>query len=85
MVVFVSKYNHCLYDILARYTSSWNWNVEILQLYCSKSAGLRETVAKQFNIAFLQLPKQRLEKQGESFKTLKFLRLFDFIVLTEYI
>jgi formyltetrahydrofolate deformylase len=32
MALFVSKYNHCLYDILGRY-SAGELNVEILWLY----------------------------------------------------
>ena len=65
MGVFVSKYNHCLYDILARYQAG-DWNVEI-PFIVSNHQDL-EAVAKQFNIPTFtyQLPKKQKGKQKRS-------------------
>ena len=52
MGVFVSKYNHCLYDILARYQAG-DWNVEI-PFIVSNHQDL-EAVAKRFNIPYFHI------------------------------
>ena len=83
MGVFVSKYNHCLYDILARYQAG-DWNVEI-PCIISNHQDL-EDVAKQFNIPYFHIPITRETKGQAEKKQLQLLKDFkvDFIVLARY-
>ena len=83
MGVFVSKYNHCLYDILARYQAG-DWNVEI-PFIVSNHQDL-EAVAKQFNIPYFHIPITNETKREAEKKQLKLLKDFevDFIVLARY-
>ena len=83
MGVFVSKYNHCLYDILARYQAG-DWNVEI-PFIVSNHQDL-EAVAKQFNIPYFHLPITKETKREAEKKQLQLLKDFevDFIVLARY-
>ena len=81
--VFVSKYNHCLYDILARYQAG-DWNVEI-PFIVSNHQDL-EAVAKQFNIPYFHIPITKETKREAEKKQLQLLKDFevDFIVLARY-
>ena len=83
MGVFVSKYNHCLYDILARYQAG-DWNVEI-PFIISNHQDL-EPVAKQFNIPYFHIPITKETKREAEKKQLQLLKDFevDFIVLARY-
>ncbi len=83
MGVFVSKYNHCLYDILARYQAG-DWNVEI-PFIVSNHQDL-EAVAKQFNIPYFHMPITNETKREAEKKQLQLLKDFevDFIVLARY-
>lgn len=83
MGVFVSKYNHCLYDILARYQAG-DWNVEI-PFIVSNHQDL-EAVAKQFNIPYFHMPITKETKREAEKKQLQLLKDFevDFIVLARY-
>ncbi len=83
MGVFVSKYNHCLYDILARYQAG-DWNVEI-PFIVSNHEDL-EAVAKQFNIPYFHIPITKETKREAEKKQLQLLKDFevDFIVLARY-
>ena len=83
MGVFVSKYNHCLYDILARYQAG-DWNVEI-PFIVSNHQDL-EFVAKQFNIPYFHIPITKETKREAEKKQLQLLKDFevDFIVLARY-
>ena len=83
MGVFVSKYNHCLYDILARYQAG-DWNVEI-PFIVSNHQDL-EAVAKQFNIPYFHIPITKETKREAEKKQLQLLKDFevDFIVLARY-
>jgi len=83
MGVFVSKYNHCLYDILARYQAG-DWNVEI-PFIISNHQDL-EPVAKQFNIPYFHIPITKETKRQAEKKQLQILKDFevDFIVLARY-
>ena len=83
MGVFVSKYNHCLYDILARYQAG-DWNVEI-PFIVSNHQDL-EAVAKQFNIPYFHIPITNETKREAEKKQLQLLKDFevDFIVLARY-
>ena len=81
--VFVSKYNHCLYDILARYQAG-DWNVEI-PFIVSNHQDL-EAVAKQFNIPYFHIPITKETKREAEKKQLQLLKDFevDFLVLARY-
>ena len=83
MAIFVSKYEHCLYDILSRYSSN-ELDVEI-PLIISNHPDL-ENIAKNFNIPyyFIKVTKET-KKQAEE-QQLKLLKEFqiDFIVLARY-
>jgi formyltetrahydrofolate deformylase len=83
MAVFVSKYNHCLYDILARYQAG-DWHVEI-PFIISNHQDL-ESVAKQFNIPYFHIPVTKDTKMQAEQKQLQLLKEFevDFIVLARY-
>jgi formyltetrahydrofolate deformylase len=83
MALFVSKYTHCLYDILGRYKSD-ELNVEI-PLIISNHNDLRY-IAEQFKIPFYHVPFTKdIKEQGEK-EQLELLKKYDidFIVLARY-
>jgi len=83
MALFVSKYEHCLYDILSRYSSE-ELEVEI-PLIISNHPDL-EHVAKSFNIPyfFIKVTKDtKAEAEDMQLKLLKEYQI-DFIVLARY-
>ena len=83
MALFVSKYNHCLYDLLSRYHSG-ELVVEI-PFILSNHADL-EYIAEQFNIPFHHIPVEKdLKKEAEK-RQLELLLSegVDFIVLARY-
>jgi formyltetrahydrofolate deformylase len=83
MALFVSKYDHCLYDILSRYSSG--------ELHCeipfiiSNHRDL-EHIARNFNIPFYHIPVTKDTKQDAENKQLELLSAHkvDFIVLARY-
>ncbi|WCO02679.1 formyltetrahydrofolate deformylase [Psychroserpens ponticola] len=83
MAIFVSKYDHCLYDILSRYNSG--------ELHCeipfivSNHQDL-EYIAQNFNIPFYHIPVSKSTKQDAENKQLDLLNShnIDFIVLARY-
>jgi formyltetrahydrofolate deformylase len=83
MAVFVSKYNHCLYEILSRHQAG-EWEVEI-PFIVSNHLDL-EPVAKQFNIPFYHIPVSKDSKAEAEVKQLDLLKKHqvDFIVLARY-
>lgn len=83
MAIFVSKMSHCLYDMLARYTSN-EWNVEI-PLIVSNHPDMQET-AKRFNIEYHYFPITKENKQEQEAKELELLKKYNinFIVLARY-
>ncbi len=83
MVVFVSKYNHCLYDLLSRYNSG-ELSVDI-PFILSNHEDL-EYVAEQFNIPFFHIPVTKQNKTEAEDRQLELLREHevDFIVLARY-
>ncbi|UMB55369.1 formyltetrahydrofolate deformylase [Lutibacter sp. A64] len=83
MALFVSKYEHCLYDILSRYTTN-ELEVEI-PLIISNHQDL-EPIAKSFNIPYYYIKVTKETKQQAEDEQLKLLREFeiDFIVLARY-
>jgi formyltetrahydrofolate deformylase len=83
MAIFVSKYTHCLYDILGRY-STGELNVEI-PLIISNHEDLRP-IAEQFNIPFHHVPFTKNNKEEGEKKQIELLKQYGvtFIVLARY-
>jgi len=83
MAVFVSKFNHCLYDILSRYQAG-DWNVEI-PFIISNHPDLAP-VAKQFNIPYYHIPVNKTNKKQAEEQQLKLLKEagINLIVLARY-
>ncbi len=83
MAIFVSKYNHCLYDLLSRYNSG-ELSVDI-PFILSNHKNL-EYVAKQFNIPYFHIPVTTETKAEAEDKQLELLEKYgvDFIVLARY-
>jgi formyltetrahydrofolate deformylase len=83
MAVFVSKYSHCLYDILAR-RESGEWNVEIA-LIVSNHPDL-EPVARRHGIRFEHVPVTAATKADAERRQLESLRAagVDLVVLARY-
>lgn len=83
MALFVSKYNHCLHDILGRH-SAGELNIEI-PLIISNHDDLRP-IAERFNIPFYCIPFTKDNKiEGEK-KQMELLKKFEinFVVLARY-
>ena len=83
MALFVSKYDHCLYDILSRY-STGELALEI-PLIISNHEDLKP-VANQFNIPFYHVPFTKDSKAEGEKKQIELLQKFNinFIVLARY-
>ncbi|WP_419214130.1 formyltetrahydrofolate deformylase [Maribacter sp. X9] len=83
MAIFVSKYNHCLYDLLSRYHSG-ELAVEI-PFILSNHNELRY-IAEQFDIPFFHVPFAKEIKFEAEQEQLQLLRKYkiDFIVLARY-
>ena len=83
MAIFVSKYNHCLYDLLSRYNSG-ELSVDI-PFILSNHTDL-EYVAEQFNIPYFHIPVTKATKDEAEDKQLELLEQYgvDFIVLARY-
>ncbi|MCQ2375149.1 MAG: formyltetrahydrofolate deformylase [Salinivirgaceae bacterium] len=83
MALFVSKMDHCLFDILARYQSK-EWEVEI-PLVISNHEDMRKVV-EQFGIPYYCFPITKENKAEQEAKELKLLEDNDisFVVLARY-
>jgi formyltetrahydrofolate deformylase len=83
MALFVSKYDHCLFDILGRY-SSGELNVEI-PLIISNHNDLR-SIAERFDIPFHCIPITKDNKEEGEAKQIELLKRYhiNFIVLARY-
>ena len=83
MAIFVSKYNHCLYDLLSRYHSG-ELDVEI-PFILSNHTDL-EHIARQFDIPYFHIPVNKDNKEEAEKKQLELLldQGVDFIVLARY-
>lgn len=83
LAVFVSKHEHCLYDILARYQSN-EWEVEI-PLVISNHPDM-EKAAKNLGIDYVYLPvtKQNKQEVEQQQRALLESHHIDFIVLARY-
>ncbi len=83
MAIFVTKLNHCLYDILGRWQSG-EWEVNI-PMIISNHLHLKP-IADQFNIPFYHLPvtkENKVEAEAEQLALLKKYKV-DFVVLARY-
>jgi formyltetrahydrofolate deformylase len=83
MALFVSKYDHCLYDLLGRYNSG-ELHVEI-PFIISNHNDLKP-IADSFKIPFYHIPVTKDTKEEAEQKQLELLEKFDinFIVLARY-
>lgn len=83
MALFVSKYDHCLYDILGRYNSGELF-LEI-PFILSNHNDLKP-IADSFNIPFYHVPVTKATKKEAELKQLELLQSYniDFIVLARY-
>ena len=83
MAIFVSKYAHCLYDILGRYAAG-ELNVEI-PIIISNHKDM-ETVAKNFGIPYAYIPVTKATKETAEAEQIKLLEehKIDFGVLARY-
>jgi formyltetrahydrofolate deformylase len=83
MALFISKYDHCLYDLLGRYNSG-ELNLE-LSFIISNHLDLKP-IADSFNIPFYHIPVTKNTKQEAEDKQLQLLEVHkvDFIVLARY-
>jgi len=83
MALFVSKYDHCLYDLLGRYNSG-ELNLEI-PFIISNHTDLKH-IADSFNIPFYHIPVTKTTKIEAEAKQLELLQAhkIDFIVLARY-
>ncbi|NAY90311.1 formyltetrahydrofolate deformylase [Muricauda sp. JGD-17] len=83
MALFVSKYKHCLYDLLTRH-SAGELQVDI-PIVLSNHPDL-EPIANQFAIPYYHIPVTKETKEGAEEKQLQLLKehQVDFIVLARY-
>ncbi|RMG75698.1 MAG: formyltetrahydrofolate deformylase [Chloroflexi bacterium] len=83
MAIFVSKQDHCLYDILSRWRSG-EWRVDI-PLIISNHADLQH-IADKFEVPFYVFPITKATKAEQEEKQLALLKehAVDFIVLARY-
>lgn len=83
MAIMVSKYEHCLHDILARVSSN-EWDVEI-PLVISNHPDLRP-VAERLGIDYHVMPINRENKKAQEQRELELFRKhqIDFIVMARY-
>ena len=83
MAIFVSKYDHCLYDILVRYNSG-ELKVEIPFIVSNHKK--LEPIAESFNIPFFHVPIKAETREKAQHKHLELLKKHkvDFIVLARY-
>lgn len=83
MAIFVSKYNHCLYDLLSRFNSG-ELPVEI-PFILSNHPDLKY-VADQFNLPYFHVPFIKENREESEKKQIELLEEYniDFIVLARY-
>lgn len=83
MAIFVSKYNHCLYDLLSRYKSG---ELEVDIPFIISNHEQASSIAAQFEIPFYHIPVSKNTKAVAEAEQLRLLQLkqVDFIVLARY-
>jgi formyltetrahydrofolate deformylase len=83
LAIFVSKYSHCLYDLLSRWQSG-EWAADI-PVVVSNHADLAH-VARSFGVRFEHIPVSRDNKQAAEARQLAVLReeRIDLVILARY-
>ena len=83
IAIFVSKYAHCLYDILARYESG-EWDVEIPLMISNHEKF--DSLSKRYEIPFHHFPINKQNKLEQEQREIELLRSnkVDLIVLARY-
>ena len=83
VAIFVSKYEHCYYELLSRHESK-EWNIEV-PLIISNHDKLR-TAAERLDIPYYHIPITKDNKKEQEHKQLELLRIHnvDLIVLARY-
>ena len=83
MAIFVSKYNHCLYDLLSRFKSG---ELPVTIPFILSNHQDLEYVARQFDIPFYWVPVEKAKKAKAEELQLELLQRhkIDFIVLARY-
>lgn len=83
MAVFVSKYDHCLYDILGRYNSG---ELHVKIPFIISNHNTLKPIADSFNIPFYHIPVTKDTKEEAEAKQLELLEKHnvDVIVLARY-
>ena len=83
LAIFVSKYSHCLFDILSRHESG-EWNVEI-PIIISNHTKL-SYIADKYDIRFEHIPITKENKLEQEVRQLELLKesQIDFVVLARY-
>lgn len=83
MALFVSKYDHCLYDILGRYNSG---ELDLEIPFIVSNHNTLKPIADSFNIPFYHIPVTKDTKAEAEDAQLKLCKTFDidFIVLARY-
>lgn len=83
MAIFVSKYKHCLYDLLSRYQSG---ELEVDIPFILSNHQDLEHIAQQFEIPYFHIPVIKEKKKEAEEKQLHLLNEYevDFIVLARY-
>jgi len=83
MALFVSKYNHCLYDLLSRYSSG---ELQVAIPFVLSNHDDLRAIAEQFDIPFYHIPVTKATKGEAEDEQLKLLASHDvdFIVLARY-
>ncbi|WP_370213709.1 formyltetrahydrofolate deformylase [Mesoflavibacter profundi] len=83
MAIFVSKYDHCLYDILGRYNSG---ELHVNIPFIISNHNTLKPIADSFNIPFYHIPVTKDTKEEAETKQLELLKKHhvNFIVLARY-
>jgi len=83
MAIFVSKMSHCLFDLLAHY-SSGDWNVEIPCIISNHEE--LGPIVERFGIPFHHVPITKENKDAQEVREIELLDSYkvDFIVLARY-
>lgn len=83
MAIFVSRYNHCLYDLLSRFKSG---ELAVTIPFILSNHKELEYVARQFDVPFHWIPMHKDQKAEAEERQLALLQEYeiDFIVLARY-
>jgi formyltetrahydrofolate deformylase len=83
MAIFVSKYDHCLYDLLGRYSSN---ELEVEIPFIVSNHNDLKYITDNFNIPFYHIPVKKATKAQAEQQQLELLDKYniDFVVLVRY-